>query len=138
MILTIQLTGACWYLLATQRFASCLNQQCDPSRNCNLSLYCSLDSRDKSLLPAAGNLTTVTSKCLDVDGPFEYGIYKPVVFVYSSNKMAGKILYPIFWGLLCLRYICVYINSIHKSIFHLHFILILFIYLFIYSINCFD
>ncbi|XP_060675392.1 cyclic nucleotide-gated ion channel 2-like isoform X2 [Ziziphus jujuba] len=42
----------------------------------------------------------IASHCLDVDGPFNYGIYNPVLLVFSSNSLAVRILYPVFWGLL--------------------------------------
>ncbi|WJX10864.1 hypothetical protein P8452_01537 [Trifolium repens] len=40
--------------------------------------------------------------CLDVEGPFKYGIYQWALSVISSNSLAVKILYPIFWGLMTL------------------------------------
>lgn len=43
--------------------------------------------------------------CLDADGPYQYGIYKWALPVVSSSSIAVKILYPIFWGLMTLRYI---------------------------------
>ncbi|GMN41061.1 hypothetical protein TIFTF001_010284 [Ficus carica] len=110
-LIASHVTGACWYILATERFTGCLQQQCDRSRKCNLSVYCTrsdtYSSINKNLAALAvaektsrGNMTTVSSKCLDVDGPFKYGIYEPVLLVFSSNSLAVKILYPIFWGLL--------------------------------------
>lgn len=49
------------------------------------------------------NSTTIKSLCLEVNGPFSYGIYEPVLLVFSSNSLAVRILYPVFWGLLNLR-----------------------------------
>lgn len=40
--------------------------------------------------------------CLEVHGPFNYGIYQWALPVVSSNSVAVKILYPIFWGLMSL------------------------------------
>ncbi|KAK4393161.1 Cyclic nucleotide-gated ion channel 2 [Sesamum angolense] len=40
--------------------------------------------------------------CLDVNGPFPYGIYEWALPVVSSSSVAVKILYPIFWGLMTL------------------------------------
>ncbi|KAL0381025.1 UNVERIFIED_CONTAM: Cyclic nucleotide-gated ion channel 2 [Sesamum angustifolium] len=77
--------GGCWYVLAINRVASCLKQQCARSGTCNLSLSCSEEPL-----------------CLDVNGPFRYGIYKWALPVVSSNSVAVKILYPIFWGLMTL------------------------------------
>lgn len=71
--------GGCWYVLAIQRVASCLKQQCHGDSSCNASM------------------------CLDVNGsPYQYGIYKWALPVVSSNSIAVKILYPIFWGLMTL------------------------------------
>lgn len=70
--------GGCWYVLAIQRVASCLKQQCSGNRSCNISM------------------------CLDADGPYQYGIYKWALPVVSSSSIAVKILYPIFWGLMTL------------------------------------
>ncbi|KAK4346447.1 hypothetical protein RND71_032786 [Anisodus tanguticus] len=51
-----------------------------------------------------GNSTTVVRKplCLDVNGPFPYGIYQWALPVVSSRSVTVKILYPIFWGLMTL------------------------------------
>uniref|UniRef100_A0A5B6ZRL6 Putative cyclic nucleotide-gated ion channel 2 n=1 Tax=Davidia involucrata TaxID=16924 RepID=A0A5B6ZRL6_DAVIN len=103
--------GGCWYVLAIQRVASCLRQQCERRGKCNLTLSCSEEVCYQFLLPAdtvgnpcGGNSTTMLRKplCLDVNGPFNYGIYKWALPVISSNSVAVKILYPIFWGLMTL------------------------------------
>ncbi|KAJ1401574.1 RmlC-like jelly roll fold [Sesbania bispinosa] len=103
--------GGCWYVLAIQRVASCLRQQCERTHGCNLSVSCSEEICYQSLLPAGtignscgGNSTFVARKplCLDVEGPFKYGIYQWALPVISSNSLAVKILYPIFWGLMTL------------------------------------
>lgn len=103
--------GGCWYVLAIQRVASCLRQQCDSKSACNLTLSCAEEVCYQFLLPqdtvgnpCAGNSTTMLRKplCLDVNGPYHYGIYKWALPVISSNSVAVKILYPIFWGLMSL------------------------------------
>ncbi|KAK6155042.1 hypothetical protein DH2020_009290 [Rehmannia glutinosa] len=84
--------GGCWYVLAIQRVASCLKQQCGKSGSCNLSLSCSDEVCSGSILgnPCETNSTTVVGEplCLDVDGPFRYGIYKWALPVVSSNSVA--------------------------------------------------
>ncbi|KAH6830368.1 Cyclic nucleotide-regulated ion channel family protein [Perilla frutescens var. hirtella] len=75
-----QVAGGCWYVLAIQRVASCLKQQQRESDGNNLNV----------------------SMCLDVNGTYQYGIYKWGLPVVSSNSIAVKILYPIFWGLMTL------------------------------------
>ncbi|KAJ4826308.1 Cyclic nucleotide-gated ion channel 2 [Turnera subulata] len=103
--------GGCWYVLAIQRVASCLRQHCDIKATCNLSLSCSEEICYQFLLPSGtignpcgGNSTATVRKpmCLDVNGAFNYGIYKWALPVISSNSLAVKILYPIFWGLMTL------------------------------------
>ncbi|XP_010936396.2 cyclic nucleotide-gated ion channel 2 [Elaeis guineensis] len=106
--------GGCWYVLAIQRVASCLQQQCQKNNNCDLmSMACSKGACKLFLLPAGidelsciNNLTFVGNQnlhaCLDVDGPFQYGIYDAALPVISSNSLAVKILYPMFWGLVTL------------------------------------
>lgn len=103
--------GGCWYVLAIQRVASCLRQQCLRKANCNLYLSCSEEVCYQFLVPSGaignacwGNSTTTVRKslCLDVNGPFHYGIYQWALPVISSNSVAVKILYPIFWGLMTL------------------------------------
>ncbi|XP_057768654.1 cyclic nucleotide-gated ion channel 2-like isoform X1 [Salvia miltiorrhiza] len=101
--------GGCWYVLAIQRVASCLKQRCTLSGTCNLSLSCSeevcyqmLKSGAMDIPCGGGNSTVRKPMCLDVNGPFQYGIYKWALPVVSSNSIAVKILYPIFWGLMTL------------------------------------
>ncbi|KAJ8775271.1 hypothetical protein K2173_020275 [Erythroxylum novogranatense] len=102
--------GGCWYVLAIQRVASCLRQQCDSKPNCNLALSCSEEVCYQLLVsagtvgsPCGGNSTSVGGKmCLDTKGPFKYGIYKWALPVISSDSLAVKTLYPIFWGLMTL------------------------------------
>ncbi|CAM0876329.1 unnamed protein product [Alopecurus aequalis] len=108
------IAGGCWYVLAIQRVASCLRAECQKTNNCNLmSLACSKEmcfhfpfSSDMSDLACDTNLTsfgqTNMPACLNGNGAFAYGIYKGALPVISSNSLAVKILYPIFWGLMTL------------------------------------
>ncbi|KAF6173527.1 hypothetical protein GIB67_042657 [Kingdonia uniflora] len=101
--------GGCWYVLAIQRVASCLRQQCERDVKCNLSLSCTeevcyrLSLSDTIDNPCGNNATTTRIPvCLNGNGPFRYGIYKWALPVVSSNSLAVKVLYPIFWGLMTL------------------------------------
>ncbi|KAM7280755.1 hypothetical protein ACFE04_007889 [Oxalis oulophora] len=105
--------GGCWYVLAIQRVSLCLKQQCESKGNCNFSLSCS-DEICYQALAAGGdisgqcgrNSTVMLPKlkpyCLDQNTTFPYGIYNMALPVISSNSLAVKILYPIFWGLMTL------------------------------------
>lgn len=109
--------GCCWYVLTIQRIASCMKQQCEKNKTCDLlSFACSkefcynlpLSSTLSRFSCQTYNLTKATSAvqndpiCLNVNGPFPYGIYNTALPVVSSSSLAVKILYPIFWGLMTL------------------------------------
>lgn len=107
--------GGCWYILAIQRVVSCLRQQCEGKTIChNLSLACSQEVCYQFMMPAntfgnpcgGGNSSTSAAVrkplCLDINGPFNYGIYQWALPVISNNSLTVKILYPIFWGLMTL------------------------------------
>lgn len=107
-LIASHVTGGCWYVLATERVATCLKKQCERNGNCDLTLQCSMNVCYQFMYPAdnygnpCGRNSTWIAKplCLDDNGPFNYGIYSPALLVVSSNSLAVKILYPIFWGLL--------------------------------------
>ncbi|XP_020538901.1 cyclic nucleotide-gated ion channel 2 [Jatropha curcas] len=100
--------GGCWYVLATQRVVSCLKEQCERNSNCTLSLSCSKDVCYQFMYPEdkfgnpCGNNSKMIAKplCLNDEGPFNHGIYTEGLLVVTSNSLALRILYPIFWGLL--------------------------------------
>ncbi|KAE9605071.1 hypothetical protein Lal_00036822 [Lupinus albus] len=103
--------GGCWYVLAIQRVASCIRQQCERTHGCNLSLSCEEEvcyqfmPLDGSVGNPCGGNSTITARkplCLNGEGPFKFGIYQWALPVISSNSLAVKILYPIFWGLMTL------------------------------------
>lgn len=54
--------------------------------------------------------------CLDANGPFRHGIYQWALPVISSNSITVKILYPIFWGLMTLRYTATELTSFSVEI----------------------
>ncbi|KAK8710131.1 hypothetical protein V6N13_145470 [Hibiscus sabdariffa] len=107
-LIASHVAGGCWYVLATQRVVTCLQQQCERSARCDISSSCLNRVCSQYPLPASlltsrcgWNSTLMTkSSCFDPEGPFRYGIYEPALPVISSNSLAVKILYPIFWGLL--------------------------------------
>ncbi|XVE83725.1 hypothetical protein DITRI_Ditri16bG0109300 [Diplodiscus trichospermus] len=96
-LIASHVAGGCWYVLATQRVVTCLRQRCERSAYCDPSSSC---SKSQYLSPAKVLKSHSKSFCFDPDGPFRYGIYEPALPVISSNSLAVKILYPIFWGLL--------------------------------------
>ncbi|CAN6286764.1 unnamed protein product [Urochloa humidicola] len=108
------IAGGCWYVLAIQRIASCLQEECKKNNSCDLlQLGCSKEicfrppwSSNINGFPCDTNMTPFgqqnVSTCLSGNGSFAYGIYLGALPVISSNSLAVKILYPIFWGLMTL------------------------------------
>ncbi|KAL5723048.1 Cyclic nucleotide-gated ion channel 2 [Ranunculus cassubicifolius] len=99
--------GGCWYVLAIQRVASCVRRECERDVKCNLQLSCSQEicfRLGSAMIDECGNNMTTTTipVCLNGNGSYPYGIYKWALPVVSSNSLAVKILYPIFWGLMTL------------------------------------
>ncbi|XP_042503000.1 cyclic nucleotide-gated ion channel 2-like [Macadamia integrifolia] len=109
--------GGCWYALAIQRVASCLEQQCDRGKKCRVSLSCAEAicyrfplTADIIKTPCGINSTMTTMPtgipnvplCLDSNGPYNFGIYIWALPVISSNSIVIKILYSICWGLMTL------------------------------------
>jgi cyclic nucleotide gated channel len=115
MLCHFQIAGGCWYVLAIQRIASCLQEECKKNNSCDLiSLACSKEicfhppwSSNVNGFACDTNMTSFSqrnvSTCLSGKGTFAYGIYLGALPVISSNSLAVKILYPIFWGLMTLR-----------------------------------
>lgn len=95
----MQIVGGLWYVLATERVMSCIQEQCESSKKCDLSLYCSREIFSNGQFPLANNFAKIKTMCLDEDTEFGYGIYQPILLVYNGETRAVRILYPIYWGL---------------------------------------
>lgn len=104
--------GGCWYALAIQRVVLCLRQQCNEKNTCSLALAC-VDEACHQILDPEGTFgdrcienstTSLVRKpvCLDMNGPYNFGIYGFAIPAISSNSLTIKILYTIAWGLFSL------------------------------------
>lgn len=107
-----QAVGACWYLLGIQRAAKCLKEQCLLTTGCgpktvacvNPIYYGTTTSiREGGRLAWAKNLQA-RAMCLDSSDNFQYGAYQWTVPLVTNTSRLEKILLPIFWGLMTLRY----------------------------------
>ncbi|KAJ4960536.1 hypothetical protein NE237_020446 [Protea cynaroides] len=85
--------GGCWYALAIHRIGSCVAKLCDGGKKCNATMFCGNNSTRPTGIPDG-------STCLNINGPYRYGIYKETIPVVSSDSLAVKISYPIYWGML--------------------------------------
>ncbi|CAI9109783.1 OLC1v1009680C5 [Oldenlandia corymbosa var. corymbosa] len=105
--LASHVSGGCWYILALQRAASCLSEQCYRNKkysNQTLSCarqFCFFASKDTVFTRNASS-TYLKSICLDADGPFRYGLYQLAVSLFSMDSVMTKILYSNLWGLMAL------------------------------------
>lgn len=108
--------GACWYLLGVQRAAKCLKEQCGArSNSCGVRLLSCKDpifygannmgiGRDRGRFDWANN-RQIKLMCLDTSDNYDYGAYKWTVQLVINQSRLEKILFPIFWGLMTLRYL---------------------------------
>lgn len=115
MYVGVQAAGACWYLLGIQRAAKCLREQCrmDIRGGCELRLLSckepiyygttSMLMRDRERLAWAENKQARTT-CIQSSDNYDYGAYKWTVQLVTNDSRLEKILFPIFWGLMTLRY----------------------------------
>lgn len=108
----VQAAGACWYLLGIQRAATCLREQCRETPGCGLKLlscnepiYYGTAHKmiDKARWAWADN-KQARSTCLDSPDKYDYGAYRWTVQLVTNDSRLEKILFPIFWGLMTLRY----------------------------------
>lgn len=131
ILIGFQVAGGCWYVLAIQRAVLCLQKQCQKNNNCQLvSLACYKKACNPPLpsdidgLSCKNYNTSVglqnAAACLNGDGWFLYGIYDSARQVVSSNSIAVKILYPIFWGIMILRYKQTYYKSTNDQFSNTH------------------
>lgn len=105
--------GACWYLLGIQRATKCLKTQCIEAKGCNHILlacqqpiyYGTKDLIRDEIRFRWGENRIARSTCLGNDDIFDYGAYKWTVQLVTNNNRLEKILFPIFWGLMTLRYV---------------------------------
>ena len=94
-----QVAGGCWYVLAVQRVGACLRHECELKNNCDRIPL--IQRTGKSF--CGRNLTASYTECLKPEGPFPYGIYSWALPAVSSDSVAVKILFPLYWGLITIR-----------------------------------
>lgn len=118
----LQAAGACWYLLGVQRSAKCLKEQCESTMGCDLRMLSCKEPvyygttemvLDRARLAWAQN-NQARSICLDINTNYTYGAYKWTIQLVSNESRLEKILFPIFWGLMTLRYFTVHIFHLHN------------------------
>lgn len=108
----LQAAGACWYLLGVQRSAKCLKEQCENTMGCDIRMLSCKEPvyygttvmvLDRARLAWAQN-HQARSVCLDINTNYTYGAYQWTIQLVSNESRLEKILFPIFWGLMTLRY----------------------------------
>jgi hypothetical protein len=111
-------------LLGIQRAAKCLKEQCLKTNGCgNQILSChkpiyygstSLLNKDIARLAWAKN-REARSTCLNGPDKFNYGAYKWTVQLVTNDNRLEKVLFPIFWGLMTLRYIYFFVSLVNLT-----------------------
>jgi len=90
-----------------------LKEQCAKTAGCDLRTLCCKQPiyyggtsivRDKTRLTWAQN-RQARSTCLDSADNYDYGLYEWAVQLVTNDSRLEKILLPIFWGLMTLRYL---------------------------------
>lgn len=113
-----QAAGACWYLLGIQRSAKCLREQCRGTDGCDIRALACKDTiyygasapvRGTSRLAWSDN-RQARSTCLQGPDHYDYGAYKWTLQLVINDSRLEKILFPIFWGLMTLRYLLFHLN----------------------------
>lgn len=115
--------GACWYLLGVQRAAKCLKEQCGSSSGCGMRLLSCRDpifygitknyqrndmlGRDRARFDWSNNRLP-KFMCLQTAENFDFGAYKWTVQLVVNPSRLEKILFPIFWGLMTLRFTSIF------------------------------
>ncbi|KAH7428913.1 hypothetical protein KP509_09G023200 [Ceratopteris richardii] len=102
--------GACWYLLATQRMATCLIDQCNKTNTCLTNfLGCSKPSAygnsglvEQSFLSRSNE--TRFAPCFGTQNAQDYsfGIFQWALPLITGHSWSTKFAYPVFWGLMTL------------------------------------
>lgn len=127
-----QAVGGCWYLLGIQRATKCLNEQCVATKGCGdrtvgciSPIYYGTDTaiKDSARLDWANNISA-RSTCLGSSKKYDYGAFKWAVLLFTNTSRIEKILLPLLWGLMTLRYSLIdYIRNIGLKLawFHLDF-----------------
>lgn len=97
--------GGCWYLLATQRVATCLATQCKMLNGCNLKVlgcsppisYRGAENDSQSYLSSYNQ--AAFSICSDGKS-YNYGIFQWATPLVQQLSWPTKFLFPIFWGIM--------------------------------------
>lgn len=105
-VIAAQVAGGSWYLLATQRAASCLITQCQGDNGCNLKLlgcpqpisFTGLVTYMPGYGPGNDN-QTVFANCYNAQA-YTWGIYQWAVPLVTQQSWPTKFLFPLFWGIM--------------------------------------
>lgn len=107
-----QAVGGCWYLLGIQRATKCLNEQCVATEGCGARMVGCVSPiyygtataiKDNGRLGWASNVSA-RAICLGPSNKYDYGAFKWSVLLFTNTNRLEKILLPLLWGFMTLRY----------------------------------
>ncbi len=110
MCFVLQVAGSIWYLLTVQRVESCIHLQCKNMPGCNYSyMGCpvpiAFSKQPLDDLRVAWAQNPNVTGCLQGGDDFGFGIYSLSVPLVTDVIPVNKILLPLFWGVMTMRYV---------------------------------
>ena len=118
-LLSPQVAGSIWYLLAVQRVESCIYLQCEGMNNCLDEYMGCPNPVSYGYQPTSDDWSRIAwtqdprfdSQCLkggahSLAGNFSFGIYALAIpIVRDFHTPANRIVLPLFWGIMTMRYV---------------------------------
>ncbi|CAM6101994.1 unnamed protein product [Calypogeia fissa] len=104
------IAGAVWYLLTINEIEECVLDRCWTMENCTEWYFgcpVAMSYGDEPLLKDLRRASFamdpyLQNECLRNGGSYNFGIYRYAVPLATQSQWAGKVLYPLFWGLMTL------------------------------------
>ncbi|KAL2629489.1 hypothetical protein R1flu_014175 [Riccia fluitans] len=111
-IVAAHIAGAIWYLLALNEMERCAMERCWSMGSCQRRVFgCPrpLSYGEQPLFEDPTRTSFAKDEylqrhCLRNGGHYNFGIYHHAVPLPGQARWLNKILYPLFWGLMTLRY----------------------------------
>ncbi|CAI6008221.1 unnamed protein product [Closterium sp. NIES-65] len=109
-IIAAHVFGSLWYLLASERVATCFQTLCQqvPTSVCNPNYvtcpeaYETTTSQVSPAWAAWGSNATLETTCFEGDGTFNFGIYHMALQLMKDGSAVAKIFYGLFFGIMTL------------------------------------
>jgi len=100
-------------VLGIQRATKCLNEHCTAPQGCSRSMVGCINPiyygtataiKDNGRLNWANNMSARATCLVTIHNKYDYGAFKWAVLLFTNPSRLEKILLPLLWGLMTLRY----------------------------------